>query len=88
MGINAPEIRGFTYLQGVAIASPCLLCLLLFNPAPRFCVGAFYLLFTMSSEMYQDLIQYQAKRIEALANELKKQEETINELKKKINDEK
>jgi hypothetical protein len=51
-------------------------------------LGLFYLLFTMSSEMYQELIQYQAKRIEALANELKKQEETINELKKKINDEK
>jgi hypothetical protein len=53
-----------------------------------FVLGLFYLLFTMSSKMYEDLIQYQAKRIEALANELKKQEETINELKKKINDEK
>jgi hypothetical protein len=43
-------------------------------------LGLFYLLFTMSSEMYQDLIQYQAKRIEALANELKTQEARYDEL--------
>jgi len=56
---------------------------------PRaFALGLFYLLFTMSLEMYQDLIQYQAKRIEALTAELKTQEETIKELKKKLNDEK
>lgn len=34
----------------------------------------------MSSKMYEDLIQYQAKRIEALANELKTQEAKYKEL--------
>lgn len=34
----------------------------------------------MSLEMYQDLIQYQAKRIEALTTELKTQEAKYKEL--------
>jgi hypothetical protein len=77
-----PIYKGLRLLPLVYFVFYCLI-------QPRaFVLGLFYLLFTMSSEMYKDLIQYQAKRIEALANELKKQEETINELKKKINDEK
>jgi len=34
----------------------------------------------MSLEMYQDLIQYQAKRIESLTTELKTQEAKYDEL--------
>ncbi len=48
---------------------------------PRaFVLGLFYLLFTMPLEMYQDLIQYQAKRIESLTTELKTQEAKYKEL--------
>lgn len=48
---------------------------------PRaFVLGLFYLLFTMSSKMYEDLIQYQAKRIEALTTELKTQQAKYDEL--------
>lgn len=43
-------------------------------------LGLFYLLFTMPLEMYQDLIQYQAKRIESLTTELKTQEAKYKEL--------